>query len=88
VATLATRWPTLQSETIEIWPISGFCLHFYFRFTSDDIEVGTIEKLDLENMVIAVGIAFLGSLELEIWANFHFGGINPSPPPGGIATPI
>jgi len=38
--------------------------------TSDDITFCTIEKFDLENMGIAVGIFFLGATELEI----HLGG--------------
>jgi len=38
--------------------------------TSGDITVSTIEKLDLENMGIAVGIFIIGATELEI----HVGG--------------
>jgi len=45
----------------------------------DGADVGAIAKPDLENMGIAVGILFVGRLKLEIWANFHFGVINPSP---------
>jgi len=45
--------------------------------TSGDITVSTIEKLDLENMGIAVGIFIIGATELEI----HVGGGNLTPPP-------
>jgi len=34
--------------------------------TSGDITVSTIEKLDLENMAIAVGILFIDATEFEI----------------------
>jgi len=47
--------------------------------TSGDITVSTIEKLDFENMGIAVGILILGATELEI----HVGVILPPPPPVG-----
>jgi len=46
------------SEAISI---SGYIL------TSGDITVRTIEKLDLENMGIAVGIFIIGATELEMY---------------------
>jgi hypothetical protein len=33
---------------------------------SDNVDVSTVEKLDPENMSVAVGILFLSALELEI----------------------
>ena len=58
-------------------------LHIYFRLhtTSGDITVSTIEKLDLENMTIAVGILFIGATEFEI----NVGG-NLTPPPLDIRS--
>jgi len=44
-----------------------------YKPTSDDTTCSTIEKFDLENMGIAVGIFFLGVTELEI----HLGVILP-----------
>jgi len=43
--------------------------------TSGHITVSTIEKLDFENMGIAVGILFISATELEI----HMGAILPPP---------
>jgi len=43
--------------------------------TSGDITVSTIEKLDMKNMGIAVGILFIYATELEI----HVGVILPPP---------
>jgi len=42
--------------------------HIYFRYnaTSGVVVDNTIEQLDLENMGTAVGILFVGVLELEI----------------------
>jgi len=44
--------------------------------TSGDITVSTIEKLDLENMGIAVGNLIIGATELQIHVGFY-------PPPIG-----
>jgi len=46
--------------------ISGYIL------TSGDITVSTIEKPDLENMGIAVGIIIIGATELDIRVGGNF----------------
>jgi len=48
--------------------------------TSGDIEVYTIEKLDPENMGVAVEILFLCALELKIWLGGNL------PPPRSLVT--
>ena len=48
--------------------------HIYFRYkaTSGSIALGAIEQFDPENMGIAVGILFLGALEVEIWVGVFY----------------
>ena len=41
-------------------------IYFWYDATSGDIVDNTIEQLDLENMGVAIGILFIGVLELEI----------------------
>ena len=50
-------------------------LDFRLNGRSDNVGVGTIEKLDPKNMGIAAGILFLSALELEI----YLGGSLPPP---------
>jgi len=42
--------------------------HFYFRYkaTSGDIAVCTVEKLDLENLCVTVGILFLRPIQVDL----------------------
>jgi len=67
--------------------------------TSGDITISTIEKLDIKNMGIAVGILFIGATELELHVGDNFtpprwpskgvkkildnGGLSQSLPPAG-----
>ena len=67
-----TRWNHLFSCPVA-WDIIISCLSDAISIsgyipTSDDIAVSTIEKFDLENMGIAVGIFSIGAIELEIQA--------------------
>jgi len=53
-------------------------LNFGVKESPDEVSIGTVEKLTLENMGVAFGISSLGGTETEI----HLGG-HLSPP---IAT--
>jgi len=46
--------------------LGGRHIYFQYNATSGDIVDNTVEQLDLENMGTAVGILFVGVLELEI----------------------
>ena len=52
-------------DTITSGPYSR---HFYFRYkaTSGDMGDCTVEKLDLENLSVTVGILFLRSIQVDL----------------------